>query len=466
MRLWKCGVVGMMMLGVGCGPADSDLSAESGLSEGVVQEESVGEVSQGLTTRSYTLSFAQTPAVYNPCGFGTGDNQGPRNSYASGRREDPVVRVTGLEGQRIHSMALTTNNVTFQYDDTLLLTYGHLPSSSPVRQLIFVNDNRVPTYLTGLSVSAIGTSPVRYSWGGLRNQHIGGLTHTPWCATWTSTWTGECSMPQTQQTGPLRIRIDDTRRLDEDAYPGAPDERQFHLVTVGDDNYNTDCVHTAINMTLTIEYQPVLSGTSVLGGWHAQAWGMEVQDTGLASVTRKPSTSICGTGRVIFDDIVQQSCTAANQCTYTATRYNLAASGSTCQLSVTRGVRLQQRGPLLDEFDSATSTTPARTWNRALGSSEPILGQWSSGSWGVNLFAQGYGTATSNPRSCPSFTYYDNVVKKTSCPGGYSSCYDAKRAVWAGTTGCGVTYTDVELRYNGTVLEDWRNGTKVLTWSR
>jgi hypothetical protein len=462
MRLWKCGVVGMMMLGVGCGPADSDMDSESGLTEGVVQADSVQVVSQGLTTRSITLSFPQTPAVYNPCGFGTGDNQAPRNSYASGRREDPVVRVTGLDGQRIHSMSLTTQGATFRYDDTLLLTYGHLPSSSPVRQLVFASDNRVPTYMTGLTLSAIGTSPVRYSWASLLNQHIGNFGHTPWCAT----GSGSCSMPSTEAAGALSISIADTRRLDEDAYPGAPDERQLHLVTAGDDNYTTDCVHSNINMTLTLQYQPVLFGTSVLGGWHAQAWGMDIQNTGLASLLRKPSTSICGIGRVVFDDIVQQSCTTANQCTYTATRYDLAASGSTCQSSVTRGVRLQQRGALLDEFDSATSTTPARTWNRTLGSSEPILGQWNSAQWGVNLFAQGYGTATSNPRSCPSFTYYDNVIKKTSCPSGYSSCYDAKRAAWASTTGCGVTYTDVELRYNGTVMEDWRNGTKVLTWNR
>lgn len=461
MRLWKFGVVGMMMLGVGCGLGDMDMSAEPGLAEGVEEAGSV-QAAQTLPTKTYTLSFAQTPAVYNPCGFGTGDNQGPRNSHASGRREDPVVRVTGLDGQRIHSMSLTTNGITFQYDDTLLLTYGHMPTSAPVRQLIFVNDNRVPTYLTGLSTSAIGTSPVRYSWAGILNQHIGGLTHTPWCAT----GSGSCSMPQTQQWGPLSISITDTRRLDEEAYPGAPDERQFHLVTVGDDNYNTDCVHSAINMTLTITYQPVLTGTSILGGWHAQAWGMDMQDTGLASVTRKPSTSICGIGRVIFDDIVQQSCTAATQCTYTATRYNLAASGSTCQLSVTRGARLQQRGPLLDEFDSATSTTPVRTWNRALGSTDPILGQWNSGSWGVSILAQGYGTTTSNPRSCPGFTFYDNIVRKASCASGYSSCYDARRAVWANTTGCSVTYADVELRYNGTVLEDWRNGTRSMTWNR
>jgi hypothetical protein len=245
-KSWTMMALGALLLGSGC---DANLEPE------VPQQETerLAEARQGLVTETRTLSWAQL-SPNKHCAFGDTalNNQAPRNEYASGRKEEPIT-LTGLAGRRIVSLKLTNNDPNFKYDDVLLLAYNS--------QLVMSSDRRAAQY--SANTSTLGTAPVSYSWRNILNKDISnqGLL-PPWCTSGATS----CTVPETEVNGALNVDIPNFRAVDEAAYPSAPDARVFKLVTIGDNDdgtYNsgfqssdTDCVHGALTVTVTITHEP------------------------------------------------------------------------------------------------------------------------------------------------------------------------------------------------------------------
>jgi hypothetical protein len=239
--------LGALMLGSGC---DANLEPEA------PQEapEALSEVRQGLVTETRTLSWAQL-SPNKHCAFGNTalNNQAPRNEYASGRKEEPIT-LTGLAGRRIVSLKLANNDPGFKYDDVLMLAYNS--------HLVMSSDRRAAQY--SANTSTLGTAPVSYSWRNILNKDISNQgVLPPWCTSGATS----CTVPETEVSGALNVDIPSFRSVDEAAYPSAPDARVFKLITIGDNDdgtYNngfqstdTDCVHGALSVTVTITHEPV-----------------------------------------------------------------------------------------------------------------------------------------------------------------------------------------------------------------
>jgi len=245
-KSWTMMALGALLLGSGC---DANLEPEVPREE----TERLAEARQGLVTETRTLSWAQL-SPNKHCAFGDTalNNQAPRNEYASGRKEEPFT-LTGLAGRRIVSLKLTNNDPNFKYDDVLLLAYNS--------QLVMSSDRRAAQY--SANSSSLGTAPVSYSWRNILNKDISNQgVLPPWCTSGATS----CVVPETEVSGALNVDIPNFRGVDEAAYPSAPDARVFKLVTIGDNDdgtYNsgfqssdTDCVHGALTVTVTITHEP------------------------------------------------------------------------------------------------------------------------------------------------------------------------------------------------------------------
>jgi len=149
----------------------------------------------------------------------------------------------------------STAATAFKYDDILLVNYNNT--------VLMASDRRVAGYAAGASPDSIGTTPVNYTWPNILNQDISNqAAQGAWC----STGATSCTVPPTETTGSLVVNIPDFRGEDALNYPSAPDARTFTLVTIGDNDdgtfnsgfqtTDTDCVHGAIQVQLTLTTEP------------------------------------------------------------------------------------------------------------------------------------------------------------------------------------------------------------------
>lgn len=176
------------------------------------------------------------------CPWGLDDNMTKRNGYARARIEQ-VQQISLPAGAVVCNMKLEdVVQQNFIYDDNLILTLnGFLLASTTNFQTYFDHVNEYYKYDWSRLVDQRGhvdaadtTAPNQYCLG--RDQGL-----------------SSCSFPQTETLGRVDLSFHERVIQNVLGMTSASDVK-LTMITTGDDNASTDCHHSPIRFSVTIEY--------------------------------------------------------------------------------------------------------------------------------------------------------------------------------------------------------------------
>jgi hypothetical protein len=218
------------------------------------------------------------PANPAGCPWNQAGNLAPENMTATAR-EGTEVSFKVPSGSRLNSLTITAPKGSVRYDDVLAILYG----TGSQRRVIFTSDRRLRTYLRGdgeglngekcdgfdnngdgeidegCETCAAGdtskacSAAVRWDWTLVRGKAIDNQnTQSAWCAA----GAGKCVFPPTEVPGDINLTFPDFAAIDADVYPDATaaTERTLTVVVIGDDNPESDCAHTRLELDVKYDY--------------------------------------------------------------------------------------------------------------------------------------------------------------------------------------------------------------------
>ncbi len=196
-----------------------------------------GEGCEGATSSERVqVSFAARDAG---CAWGEGGNLDPEQGEVSARVEERVA--LDLGGGALCEMALAFEEQTLAFDDAFLLTFGDVILASSYAPMIEVFE-------------ADGLFRL-YDWSRLAGYAYDYWESDTYCLG-AREGLATCTVPFAETPGPIALDFEDSLLRALVGRAQATGASSFGFVTVGDDDPDADCSHSALSFAVDVTYAP------------------------------------------------------------------------------------------------------------------------------------------------------------------------------------------------------------------